>query len=79
MTYHAYEKALSIIREVGKRKEYFHPCREDKVVLLMLVNMPERLTLLTSRYSKVIINTEETACFYNTSKYLNTVYIDNIT
>ena len=43
------------IREVGKRKEYFHPCREDKVVLLMLVNMPERLTLLTSRYSKVII------------------------
>ena len=59
MTYHAYEKALSIIREVGKRKEYFHPCREDKVVLLMMVNMPERLTLLTSRYSKVIINTEE--------------------
>jgi hypothetical protein len=41
--YHAYEKALSIIREVGKRKEYFHPCREDKVVLLMLVNMPERV------------------------------------
>ena len=79
MTYHAYEKALSIIREVVKRKEYFHPCREDKVVLLMLVNMPERLTLLTSRYSKVIINTEETASCFNTSKYLNTVYIDNIT
>jgi hypothetical protein len=40
----------------------------------MLVNMPERLILLTSRYCKVIINTEETACS-NTSKYI-TVYID---
>jgi hypothetical protein len=45
----------------------------------MLVNMHERLTLLTSRYSKVIINTEETASCFDTSKYLNTVYIDNIT
>jgi hypothetical protein len=42
-----HEKALSIIQEVGKRKEYFHPCREDRIVLLMLVNMPKWLILLT--------------------------------
>jgi hypothetical protein len=78
MTYHAYEiKALSIIREVGKRKEYFLPCREDQSCAFDVGEYARTVDFANQQNSKVIINTEETACF-NTSKYLNTVYIDNI-
>ena len=34
-------------------KEYFHPCKDQKVVFLMLVNLPERLIILTQDGSQV--------------------------
>ena len=48
-------------------KEYFHPCKDQKVVFLMLINLPERLIILTQDGSQV---TSEDGV----RKYNNTIY-----